>query len=332
MVEKLRYSGYASVMNARHDFSDERAAALCVELAGRIEQNTGSDGLHETAIPVLMLSRYSLPTEPTPIIQQPAVYVVVQGRKRVVVAGQAYVYDPTQYLVVSLDLPVMACIVEATPDAPYLCMTLQIDARELAALLLETEGHVPRGGADASAIYVSPLGPPLLDAFLRLMQLLETPNDIPILAPLILRELYFRLLQGDQHGRLAEIATGDGRLRRVAGAITWIKEHYSEPLRMEDLAKRVNMSVSTLHNHFRTVVGVSPIQYQKRLRLEMARQLLLAGAATSEAIAYKVGYASASQFNREYARLFGQPPRRDAERLRDATVSGAPINSDIVVR
>jgi AraC-like DNA-binding protein len=305
-------------MSTQHDFYERKAAALCVELAGLIKQRTGSDGPHETPIPALMLSRYSLPTEPIPAIQQPAIYVVVQGRKRVDVAGATYFYDPSQYLVVSLDLPVMARIVEATADAPYLCMTLRVDARDLAALLVETERSVQRGAADASALYVSPLEPPLLDGFLRLIRLLDTPQDIPILAPLILRELYFRLLQGDQHGRLAEIAIGDGRLRRVARAIAWIKEHYAEPLRIEALAKRVNMSASTLHNHFRIVAGVSPIQYQKRLRLERARQLLLAGAASSEAIAYEVGYASASQFSREYTRLFGLPPRRDAERLRDA--------------
>ncbi len=318
MLEMSAHRGYASVMSTRHNFYEGKAAALCVELRELIEQWTGSDGPHETMIPAFMLSRYSHPTEPIPVIQQPAVYVVVQGRKRVDVAGETYVYDPSQYLVVSLDLPVMARIVEATPDAPYLCMTLRIEPRDLASLLVETERVAPRDGADARALYVSPLEAPLLDGFLRLVRLLDTPNEIPILAPLILRELYFRLLQVDQHGRLAQIAIGHGRLRRVAGAIAWIKEHYAEPLRIEALAKRANMSASTLHNHFRMVAGVSPIQYQKRLRLERARQLLLAGAASSEAIAYEVGYASASQFSREYARLFGQPPRRDAERLREA--------------
>jgi AraC-like DNA-binding protein len=313
-------------MSTRRGFYDGKTAALCVELAGLIEQRTGSDGPHETTIPALMLSRYSLPTEPIPVIQQPAVYVVVQGRKRVDVAGETYVYDPSQYLVVSLDLPVVARIVEATPDAPYLCMTLRVDARDLAALLVETERVAPRDGADARALYVSPLEAPLLDGFLRLVRLLDTPSDIPILAPLILRELYFRLLQCDHHGRLAEIAIGDGRLRRVAGAIAWIKEHYAEPLRIEVLAKRVNMSSSTLHNHFRAVAGASPIQYQKRLRLERARHMLLAGEASAEAVAYRVGYASASQFSREYARLFGESPRRDAERLRADASDGDPAS------
>lgn len=299
-----------------------RTAALRAELSALLERWTGSDGPHETAIPALSLSRYSGPTEPIAVIQQSAVYVVVQGRKRVEVAGEAYVYDQNQYLVVSMDLPVMARIVEATPSAPYLCMTLSINARDLAALLVETERPAPRENSDGRALYVSRLEPPLLDGFLRLVCLLDAPQDIPVLAPLIVRELYFRLLQGDQQGRLAEIAIGDGRLRRVAGAIAWIKDHYAEPLRIEALAKRVNMSPSTLHNHFRSVAGVSPIQYQKHIRLEAARQMLLAGTGSAEAIAYKVGYASASQFSREYARLFGEPPRRDAERMRADTLSG----------
>jgi AraC-like DNA-binding protein len=286
------------------------------ELVELLERRTGSDGGHETAIPDLTLWRFSRPTVPTPGIQQPAVYVVVQGRKHVEVGGKTYVYDPSQYLAVSLELPVLWRVVEASPDAPYLCMTLRVDARELAALLLEIGQPAPRDHHDRRALFVSPLEAPLLDGFLRLVRLLDAPGDIPVLAPLILRELYFRLLQGEQQGRLAEIAIGDGRVRRVAEAIAWIKAHYAQPLRVEELAKRVNMSSSALHGHFRAVTGVSPIQYQKRLRLEEARRLLLAGATSAEAVAYEVGYASGSQFSREYVRLFGEPPRRDAERLR----------------
>ncbi|MDB4893372.1 MAG: AraC-type transcriptional regulator domain protein, partial [Gemmatimonadetes bacterium] len=148
-------------------------------------------------------------------------------------------------------------------------------------------------------------------------RLLDTPQDVQVLAPLILRELHYRLLQSEQFGRLAQMAIGDGRLRRVSGAIAWIKEHFAEPLQIDALAKRANMSPSALHSHFKAVAAMSPIQYQKRLRLQEARRLLLSGETSSEAVAYEVGYASASQFSREYARLFGQPPRRDTERIRD---------------
>ena len=295
----------------------ERRAELCTELASLLQRRTGSDGGHETAIPALTLWRFSHPTELTPGIQQPAVYVVVQGRKHVELGGETYVYDPSQYLAVSLELPVMSRVIEATPEAPYLCMTLRIDPRELAALIVESGRLAPRDEHDRRALFMSPLEAPLLDGLLRLARLLDTPEDIPVLAPLILRELHFRLLQGEQHGRLAEMAIGDGRLRRVAGAISWIKEHYAEPLQIEALAKRVNMSASALHGHFKAVAGVSPIQYQKRLRLEEARRLLLSGAKSAEAIAYEVGYSSASQFSREYGRLYGEPPRRDAGRMHE---------------
>ena len=242
--------------------------------------------------------------------------MVVQGRKQVVVGGATYVYDPTQYLAVSLELPAVSSVLEATPDKPYLCLTLRVDARELAALLVETGSPAPRDDHDGRALFVSALEAPLLDGLLRLVRLLDTPRDIPVLAPLVQRELHYRLLQGDQQGRLAEMAIGHGRLRRVAGAIAWIKAHYAEPLRVEDLAKQANMSVSALHAHFSAVAGVSPIQYQKRMRLQDARRLLLAGGPSAEAVAYQVGYVSPSQFSREYARLFGEPPRRDAERMR----------------
>jgi AraC-like DNA-binding protein len=298
--------------------------ALCAELARLIGRRTRTDGGHSTALPELTFWRFSNPTEPAQVIQEPAVYVVVQGRKQVTVDDATYVYDPSQYLAVSLALPAVSRVVEATPDAPYLCLTLRVDARELAALIVETGRPAPRDDHDGRALFVSALQAPLLDGFLRLVQLLDVPQDIPVLAPLILRELQYRLLQGEQQGRLAEMALGDGRLRRVAGAITWIREHYAEPLSIEALAKLANMSPSALHAHFKAVAGVSPIQYQKHLRLQEARRLLLSAGTSAEAVAYEVGYASASQFSREYARLFGQPPRRDAEAMRaDPTVGRA---------
>jgi AraC-like DNA-binding protein len=292
-----------------------RVADLCAELARILDRRTGSDGGHETAIPALTFWRYSQPTKPMPGLQQPAVYIVVQGRKHVELGGETYVYDPTQYLAVSLEVPVVSRVVQASPDRPYLCMTVRVDARELAALIVET-GQAMSDDHDGRALFVSPIDAPLLDALLRLVQLLDRPQDIPILSPLILREFYYRLLQGEQQGRLAEMAIGDGRVRRIAGAILWIKEHFAKPLHVETLAKRVNMSPSALHRHFAAVTGVSPVQYQKRLRLEEARRVLLATGTSAEAVAYEVGYESPSQFSREYARLFGQPPRRDAERLR----------------
>jgi len=294
-----------------------RVEALCNELATLIERMTSTDGRRNTALPELTFWRFSNPTAPAQVVQQPAVYIVVQGRKQIVVADETYTYDPSQYLAVSLELPAIGRVVKATPDKPYLCMTLEVDARELASLIVEAGLPAPHDAHDGRALYVSPLDSTLLDALLRLVRLLDAPKDIPVLAPLILRELHYRLLQGEPHGRLAQIAIGDSRLRRVAGAITWIKEHFAEPLKVEALAKQVNMSPSALHSHFKAVAAMSPIQYQKRLRLEEARRRLLSEGTSAETVAYDVGYASASQFSREYVRLFGQPPRRDAERMRE---------------
>jgi AraC-like DNA-binding protein len=302
--------------------------ALRGELARLLDRRTGSDGMHATAIPALKLYRFSHPTEPAHTLQEPAVYVVVQGRKQVMLGDTTYVYDRSQYLAVSMELPVVSHVLEASPEEPYLCMTLTVDPRELAALIVETNRQVPRDDHDGRALYVSPLRASLLEGFLRLVRLLDTPEDIPVLAPLILREIDYRLLQSEQFGRLAQMAIGDGRLRRVSGAIAWIREHFAEPLQVEALANQVHMSPSALHQHFKAATAMSPLQYQKRLRLQEARRLLLSGGPSAEAVAYEVGYASASQFSREYARLFGQPPRRDAEQVRDAAagIRWAPLN------
>ncbi len=304
--------------------------ALLGELIEMLARRTaGSDGRHETAIPSLRLYRFSHPTEPAPVLQEPAVYVVVQGRKQVTVGGEAYVYDPSQYLAVSVDLPAVGNVMEASPEEPYLCLTLTVDPRELAALIVETGRPAPRDDHDGRALFVSPLRGPLLDALVRLVRLLDAPADLPVLGPLVRREIDYRLLQSEQFGRLAQMAIGDGRLRRVSGAIQWIREHFAEPLQIEDLASRVHMSQSALHAHFKAATAMSPIQYQKHLRLQEARRRLLAGAPSADTVAYEVGYASASQFSREYARLFGLPPRRDAEQARDpagaipVTASGA---------
>jgi len=297
------------------------------ELVQLLDQRTRTDGGHDTLIPQLKFYRFSNPTEPVEVLQEAAVYVVVQGRKQVAVGGKRYVYDPTQYLAVSVDIPAIGNVVKATPRQPYLCMTLKVDPRELAELIIESGERAPRDDHDGRGIYVSALEAPLLDGFLRLVRLLDTPDDVPILAPLILRELNYRLLQTKQFGRLAQIAIGEGRLQRVSGAITWIKEHFAEPLEIDALAKHVHMSPSALHHHFKAVAAVSPVQYQKRLRLQEARRLMLSESTSAESVAYQVGYASPSQFNREYVRLFGQPPRRDAERLRSAASNPAASRS-----
>ena len=288
-------------------------------------QHTGTDGRHDTAIPGLTLYRFSHPTDPAYVLQEPAVYVVAQGRKQVALGQDVYVYDRTNYLVVSVDLPVVGNVFEASPERPYLCLTLAVDPHELAMLMAETGRRGPEDRLDGRGLYLNPITPPLLEGLVRLVRLLDAKDDIPVMAPLVLREVNYRLLQGDEGGRLAQIAIGDGRARRVADAIAWIKHHYTEPLQIEELARQVHMSASSLHHHFRTVTAMSPVQYQKRLRLQEARRLMLTGALSTESVADQVGYASASQFSREYARLFGDPPRKDARRIRESAHRAARV-------
>jgi hypothetical protein len=224
-----------------------RLEASWGELVELLERRTTSDGRHETAIPQLRPYRFSHPTEPAAVLQEAAVYVVVQGRKQVSVGDETYVYDRSQYLAVSVDLPAVGNVFEASPESPYLCMTPSVDPRELAALIVETGRHAPRDDHDGRALYVSPRRAPLLDGLFRRVRLLDAPGDIPVLAPLILREIHYRLLQSEQFGRLAQMAIGNGRLRRVSGAIAWIKDHFAEPLQIEPLARQIVFGPGSRH-------------------------------------------------------------------------------------
>jgi AraC-like DNA-binding protein len=232
----------------------------------------------------------------------------------------AYRYDPEQYLVVSVDVPVTSQVVDASPSRPYLCMVLDLDPSTLGSMLLESgtsaEDRVPPPG-----MMVSRLTPELRDAAIRLISLLDAPRDLAALAPLAEREILYRLLTGEQGVMLRQIALGDSKLRRVARAIDWIRRHFREPFRIEKLAAEAAMSPSALHAHFKTVTAMSPLQYQKQLRLQEARLLMMGNAMDAARAAYEVGYESPSQFSREYRRLFGNPPARDIARLKQAPVA-----------
>ncbi|MBW8858774.1 MAG: AraC family transcriptional regulator, partial [Caulobacter sp.] len=278
-----------------------------------------ADGSYEICGERAAVTRYSQPTEPTHGVFGPAVCVVAQGRKQVMSGGATLIYDPMRYLVASVDLPVIGQVVEASPQVPYLCFRLSLDPEMIGDLLLQTGGE-PALAADAGplvgAMAVSQVNPPLLDAVIRMVRLMETPRDAAVLAPLIEREILYRMLLGDQGPRLAQIARADGRMRQVRRAIGWIKRHFDQPFRMEDLAAEARMSPSALHRHFKAVTALSPLQYQKQIRLQEARKLILAQRLDAGSAGHAVGYDSASQFSREYARLFGAPPLRDAARLR----------------
>lgn len=286
------------------------------ELAELISRLCASDGIHQTAIPRLLLIRSGQPTQPLHALHEPALCIVVQGRKQVMLGDRLYNYDRSKYLVVSVDLPVIGQVVEATDEEPYLCLRLDLDPVMLGAVMLEAGLADADAGGAGPGLTLSPVAPELLDAALRLVRLLETPRDIAILAPLAEREILYRLMTGEQAARLRQIATGESRLQQVNRAIGWIKRNYDKAFSVETLAQEARMSPSALHQHFKAVTAMSPLQYQKQLRLQEARRLILGAALDAASAGFRVGYESPSQFSREYRRLFGAPPLRDAARLR----------------
>jgi AraC-like DNA-binding protein len=286
------------------------------ELARLIEQIAGEDGVVATAIPRLFLIRSSCPTEAIHAVHEPAVCLVAQGRKRVMVGQSVYVYDPAKYLVVSVDVPLVGQILEASADAPYLCLRLDLDPAAIGALMLEAKVTGIDSEQPGPALSLSSVTFELLDSAIRLVRLLAKPRDIPILAPLAEREILYRLLQGDQTLKLKQIAFAESKLQQINRAIGWIKRNFREPFSIDALASEARMSPSTLHGHFKAVTSMSPLQYQKQLRLQEARRLILSQSIDAAMAGHSVGYESPSQFSREYKRTFGAPPARDAARLR----------------
>jgi AraC-like DNA-binding protein len=272
-----------------------------------------------TAIPRLAVHIGHGPTPPISGLFEPKICLVLQGAKQIMFGDQVLRYDPASYFIASVELPVTGCIIEATPARPYMGLTLDLDRDALAALISEVPD---RDGAQTAGFAVSAVTPQLLDPWLRLLALLETPEDIPVLAPLLEREILYRLLQGPQGGLLRQATREDSRLSQVRQAICWIRNHFDKPLRVEVLCDLAGMSAASFHRHFKAATAMSPLQYQKSLRLQQARRLLVSNAEASRA-GYAVGYESASQFSREYTRMFGMPPARDAVRLRETGLGEA---------
>ena len=266
-----------------------------------------------TAIPRLCVHTSHGPTPPVGGLFEPKVCIVLQGAKQIMIGEQVLRYDPATFFIASVELPVTGCIVEATPARPYVGLTLALDRAEIAALVSTVPG---RAEAETQAFAVSAVTPELLDPWCRLLALLDTPADIAALAPLFEREILYRLLCGPQGALLRQAAREDSRLAQVRLAICWIRDHYDQPLRVEALCEIAGMSPASFHRHFRAATAMSPLQYQKSLRLQQARRLLVTSTEAARA-AYAVGYESASQFSREYTRMFGLPPARDAVRLRE---------------
>jgi AraC-like DNA-binding protein len=294
-------------------------------LADLIARRVAADGVHATPVHGLWLIRSEQPTEPILVLHSPAVCIIAQGAKQVMLADLTYEYDPAKYLVVSVDLPLTGHISDASPATPYLCFRLDLDAALLASLLVEVGAAVQPKGDPGRGIYLSTTTAELADAAIRLVQLLDTPRDIPFLAPLLRREIHYRLLTGEQGAAVRHIATAESKLHQVSRAIAWLKANYARPFSMEALAQEARMSPSALHQHFKAVTAMSPLQYQKQLRLQEARHLIVGHARDAASAAYEVGYESSTQFSREYSRLFGAPPARDAARLREAPAASLAL-------
>jgi AraC-like DNA-binding protein len=296
--------------------SKDQAREWRKELARKIAFFVGSKERLITDVPGLLLSRRTAPTAPASATYEPSLAVVAQGRKRADLAGTTFIFDESRYLLTSLDLPVICNVVEASEELPYLCFVLKLEMPVVRELLSREEILAPEAPSHRPAMATGETTAELLAACCRLVDLLNTPQDIPFLSGLIQREIIYRILRGPEGARLRAIATLGDQSHRTAKAIAWVKANYEKPLRVEDLAKLAGMGVSTLHHHFRALTAMSPLQYQKQLRLQAARGRMLIDGLDAASAAFEVGYESASQFNREYSRLFGQPPMRDIRTLR----------------
>ena len=286
------------------------------ELGSAIARLSGKNEHLETAIPGLSLYRRTKVTEPYSALYEPCVCVVAQGAKRVVLGEDSYIYDAQHFLLTSLNLPTVVQIAKASEAKPCLGIVLKLNLHEVAQMMADSKLPPPRERPPGRGMATGEITFPLLTAFKRLLDLLSEPEDIPILAPIIQREILCRLLLSDQGARLRQIASAGSQGNQIAQAIDWLKGNYTKPLRIDDLAAQVYMSPSTFHHHFRQLTAKSPLQYQKWLRLNEARRLMLTEKFDAATAALEVGYESPSQFNREYRRLFGQPPLRDISKLR----------------
>jgi AraC-like DNA-binding protein len=283
------------------------------ELAGQIMRHARKPGMASTAVPRLWLIRADQTTIPVPAVYEASLCLIAQGSKRVSLGEESVVYDAARYLLVSVDLPLVGHVLEASADAPYLCCKIDLDLAALADLVVSEGGGAAKD--DLSVLAVYPSDPDIVDAVCRFVRLLDRPDTIAALAPLIEREILYRLLRGPHGAMLRRMAAADSRLSQISRAIACIRRRFDEQLRVEEIAAAAGMSASSLHAHFRAITRMTPLDYQKQLRLQEARRLMLAEGANAGTAGFAVGYDSQSQFSREYRRLFGAPPRQDIDRL-----------------
>ena len=292
-------------------------------LAARLLQCVPNPGLHTTSLPGVTVARADSPSQPLASVYEPSICIVVQGRKRAVVGDDVYTYDAFNYLVVSVILPARSNILQATPEKPYLCLRIGVDVTVIGELLEHLGPDMVARPASRRGLYLAEMTASLSDAVSRLVDLLTQPEDAAVLGPLVLREIHYRVLTGTLGYRLREVFTETSHTQRIARVISLLRAGYADPVRIEDLAAAVHMSVSGLHHRFKEVTSMSPLQYLKQLRLHQARRLMLTEGLDAAAACYRVGYGSPSQFSREYRRLFGAPPRRELEKYRTPSPSSS---------
>jgi AraC-like DNA-binding protein len=301
----------------RGEYETQRAQINRAELVEQIAQIIPEDGRIEP-LKDLFFNRVSSPTQPVHSMSTPAFCVIAQGSKEIFLGEDRYQYDPAHYLLATVELPVVSQILEASVEEPYLSLRLNLDPILVGSVLVEAGVPPSRGQGEVKAMDVSPLDASLLDAVVRLVRLVDNPANTRVLAPLVTREIVYRLLVGAQSARLRHIAVMGGYTHQIARGIDLLREHFKEPLRMESIAQALGMSVSGFHHQFKAVTAMSPLQYLKRLRLQEARRLMLGENLDAASAGSRVGYDDAAHFNREYKSLFGLPPIRDVEQLREA--------------
>ncbi|MDM5340579.1 AraC family transcriptional regulator [Fictibacillus enclensis] len=287
-----------------------------MELSKLINGHLSQNGTHLTAIPSLFFSRYPNKTGPNYGVHKPSLCIVVQGMKEVLLSQERFQYGPADYLVASVKLPITGQVTQASSEQPYLALKLEFTPSEIVEVLRDTQMEADKKENVKRGMYVSKIEPPLLDAVTRLVRLLENPKEIQVLAPLIRKEIIYRVLQGEHGGILKQIAIEGSSTNQISDVIEHIMNNYEKSFKIEELAEIGNMSVSSLHRHFKEVTAMSPIQFQKQLRLQEARSLLLSELSDAADVAFRVGYESPSQFSREYSRMFGLPPKEDIKRLK----------------
>ncbi|KNH15484.1 AraC family transcriptional regulator [Priestia megaterium] len=287
------------------------------ELAKLIERFSKQDGVHSTTIPSLFLIRESIITEPISRVNDPSFCIILQGEKEVLLGEERFLYGSGHYIVASVDLPVTGQVIKASAESPYLALKLEFTSSQVLEILNGTDIKTRQGKNVKRAMYVSKIEPSLLDAVVRLASLLDAPKHIPVLAPLLKKEILYWILQGPHGEALEQMALEGSHASRIREVIDHIINNYGESFRIEELAKIANMSVSSLHRYFKELTAMSPIQFQKQLRLQEARRLLLTESTDVAEAAFRVGYESQSQFSREYSRMFGFPPKVDISRIRE---------------